>query len=125
MVSVQSAQKELLLLEEEHADALLVKLRKVLCVLVNANLMNFLMPVEIVTPVEPIKSSQTEFASAKLDIASTVAESVLFLVDKVNSPSKEDVLFALLTPSTKLKSTVVIAQVVITKISLEFVKNLS
>lgn len=112
-------------LEEEHVDAQPVKLKKVLCALVNANLMNFLMPVEIVIPVEPIKSSQTEFASAKLDIVSIVAESVLFLVDKVNSPSKEDALFAPLTPSTKLKSTVVIAQVVTTKISLEFVKNLS
>ena len=124
MVSAQSVQKELLLLEEEHADALLVKLRKVLCVLVNANLMNFLMPVEIVIPVELIKSSQTEFAFAKPDIVSTVVESALFLVDKVNSPSKEDALFALLTPSTKLKSTVAIAQLVTTKTSLEFVKNL-
>ena len=124
MVSAQYVQKELLLLEEEHADALLVKLRKVLCVLVNANLMNFLMPVEIVTLVEPIKSSQTEFAFAKPDIVSTVVESALFLVDKVNSPSKEDALFALLTPSTKLKSTVAIAQLVTTKTSLEFVKNL-
>ena len=124
MVSAQYVQKELLLLEEEHADALLVKLRKVLCVLVNANLMNFLMPVEIAIPVEPIKSSQTEFAFAKPDIVSTVVESALFLVDKVNSPSKEDALFALLTPSTKLKSTVAIAQLVTTKTSLEFVKNL-
>ena len=111
-------------LEEEHVDAQPVKLKKVLCALVNANLMNFLMPVEIVIPVELIKSSQMEFAFAKPDIVSTVVESALFLVDRVNSPSKEDALFVLLTPSTKLKSTVAIAQLVTTKISLEFVKNL-
>ena len=92
MDSVQFVLVEQLLLVEDLVVVLLEKLKKVACVSVNANLMNFLMLMEIAILVDLIKSFPMDNVFVQLDTVSTVVEFVLLLVLKVNSPSKEDVL---------------------------------
>ena len=104
-------------------DVLLEKSRKELFASVNVKMMNFLTPTETATPAEPTKSSPMELASVPLDIVSTTVEFVLSHVVKVNSLSRVDVQFALSIPSTKLKSTDVIVQLVTTRTFSESVKN--
>ena len=92
MDSVQFVLVEQLLLVEDLVVVLLEKLKKVACVSVNANLMNFLMLMEIAILVDLIKSFPMDNVFVQLDTVSTVVEFVLLLVLKANSPSKEDVL---------------------------------
>ena len=106
-------------------DAQLEKLNKLQFVSVNVKLINFLMEMEIAILVDQTKSFPINNASVLLDIPVILVESALLHVVKDNSPSKEDVLSAPSTPSTKLKSTDAIAPPDITRISSEYVKNLS
>ena len=92
MDSVQFVLVEQLLSVEDLVVVLLEKLKKVACVSVNANLMNWLMLMEIAILVDLIKSFPMDNVFVQLDTVSTVVEFVLLLVLKVNSPSKEDVL---------------------------------
>ena len=105
-------------------DAQLEKSKKVLFASVNANLTNFLMPMETAILAEQIKLSQMETVSVSLDTVSTAAEFALFPAVKDSSHSKEDVLSVPSTQSTRLKSTDVIVPPATTRTSSEFVRNL-
>lgn len=105
--------------------ALLEKFKKVQFVLANAKLINFLMEMETAILVDQTNSFPMVNAFVLLDTVATAVEFALFHADKDNSLIKEDAQSVPSTPSIKLKSMDVIAQLATTKISLEFVKNLS
>ena len=117
MESALSALEVLSTMELVDADAQLVKFNKESAVFLNANLMRSPMPKETALLVEPIKSSPTENASVQLDTLPTDVEFALFLVEMVNSLSKEDAPSVPSTPSINLKSTDVDVPLATTRIT--------
>ena len=90
---------------------------------VNAKKMSFLILMETASLAEPTKSSPTDSASAQLDISRTTVVSALSPAATDSSPSKEDAPSVLLTPSSRLKSTVAAVPMVNTRTTSESVKS--
>ena len=97
-------------------DALKEKYFEESAVSVNAKMMKFLTPMETASPVDLTWSSPMASVFVPPDTPSTAAVFALLLALLATSPSKEDVLFALLTQSSDLKSMVAIVLLDFTRI---------